>query len=99
MKQLRKTDYERFERLLVELGITYTLPPPFQAVRLHTRRYLEKLVVRKKAREQRLNALQEYLAEKKERQMKEIVELKQELGLDLTEEEMSFVDSSKTTNA
>lgn len=98
MKELRNTDYERFERLLVELGITYTLPPPKNAVRVHTRRYLEKLVVRKKAAEQRQNALEEYLAEKKKVEMEEIIALKKELGRDLTEEETTYLESSKTTS-
>ncbi|PIK52932.1 putative 28S ribosomal protein S15, mitochondrial [Apostichopus japonicus] len=93
LKQLRQTDFERFERLLTELGITFTLPPPPQAIRFHTRRYLEKLVVRRKAREQRLKALGEFLTERKNRQMKEIIQLKKELGLDLTEEEVSYIDS------
>ncbi|PIK34255.1 putative 28S ribosomal protein S15, mitochondrial [Apostichopus japonicus] len=93
LKQLRQTDFERFERLLIELGITFTLPPPPQAIRFHTRRYLEKLVVRRKAREQRLKALGEFLMERKNRQMKEIIQLKKELGLDLTEEEVSYIDS------
>lgn len=93
LKYLRQTDYERFERLLKELRITYVLPPAH--VRYHTRRYLEKLVVRKKAREEKLKALREFLDDRKEKQLREIAILKNELGHELTKEDEEILARMK----
>ncbi|XP_783063.3 28S ribosomal protein S15, mitochondrial [Strongylocentrotus purpuratus] len=93
LKYLRKRNYERFERLLVELNLTWTPPPEFY--RRKTRRSMEKKATVQEAYAKRTLALKEFETRWRQEQLLEIAHLKEELGKELTEEEQGLLTKSR----
>ena len=97
LKYLRKRNYERFERLLEELNLTWTPPPEY--FRQKTRRLMEKNAVVREAHAKRKKALAEFEKRWREEKILEIAKLKEELGKELEEEEKEILMRSREESA
>ena len=93
LKYLRKRNYERFERLLEELNLTWTPPPEYY--RRKSRRSMEKKAVVQEAHAKRQLALKEFETRWRQERLLEIAKLKEELGKELTEEERDLLAKSR----
>nr|XP_054753090.1 28S ribosomal protein S15, mitochondrial-like [Lytechinus pictus] len=97
LKYLRKRNYARFERLLLELNLTWTPPPDYYVKK--TRRSMEKKAVVKEGYMKKQQALKEFEERWRQEKLLEIAKLKEDLGKELTEEESNLLLKSREETA